>query len=118
VKNYAATERNVFLSLDVPDEYVMLLDFDAWHYPLNYWYLAGRRAADHFERRCRAAGSPLYGEVPLAERALHSELQQSWQTIFDLPVCRRRLRTKAADQAVQATFWKIHARDVKDLPGS
>jgi hypothetical protein len=88
---------------------VLLHDYEAWHYPLNYFHLAAQRVSDRFERQCKAAGFPLYSEVPLKDDALHAEVQRSWNTIFDLPACRRLFRRSRAEQAVQATFWALHA---------
>lgn len=112
LKAAAAAGRHVLLSLDVPDQDVLLHDFDAWHYPLNYWYFSTQRANARFERRCKAAGCPLYEGVPLADARLHQELLSSWQIIFDLRSCRRRLQTAAAKQQIQATFWELRAAHV------
>lgn len=112
MKHYAQTGRHVLLSLDIPDENVLLHDYDAWHYPLNYFYLAPQRAGGRFEHQCKAAGFPLYDIVPLQNAALHEEVQRSWQAVFDLPRSRRLLGIPQANQAIQATFWVLHARDV------
>ena len=111
-KNCRPDEQQVLLTLDVPDDDVLLHDYEAWHYPLNYFHLAAQRASDRFERQCKAAGFPLYSEVPLRDNALHAEVQRSWHTIFDLPACRRLFRRSRAEQAVQATFWTLRAEHV------
>jgi hypothetical protein len=114
-KNCQAQERQVLLTLDVPDNEVLLHDYEAWHYPLNYFHLAAQRVSDRFERQCKAAGFPLYSEVPLQEKALHAEVQRSWHTIFDLPACRRLFTRSQAEQAVQATFWTLNAVHVTEV---
>lgn len=111
-KNYARNGRHVLLTLDVPNGDISLHDFEAWHYPLNYFHLAARRVSDRFERRCEDAGHPLYKEVPLKNRSLHDEVQRSWHTIFDLPACRRLFKRSRAEQSVQATFWSLSATHV------
>lgn len=113
-KNRRSDEQQVLLTLDVPDDDVLLHDYEAWHYPLNYFYLAAQRMSDRFERQCKAAGFPLYSEVPLQDNTLHAEVQRSWRTIFDLPACRRLFRRSRAEQAVQATFWTLHAAHVTE----
>lgn len=113
-KNCQPGERLVLLTLNVPDNDVLLHDYEAWHYPLNYFYLAAQRTSDCFERQCKAAGFPLYREVPLQDKALHAEVQRSWHTIFDLPACRRLFKRSRAEQAVQATFWTLHAEHVTE----
>jgi hypothetical protein len=113
-KGSAPGNRQVLLTLDVPDDDVLLHDYHAWHYPLNYFHLAPQRISDRFERQCKAAGFPLYSVVPLQDKALHAEVQRSWSTIFDLPACRRLFKDSRADQAVQATFWVLHAKYVSE----
>jgi hypothetical protein len=113
-RNFRPDERQVLLTLDVPDKDVLLHDYEAWHYPLNYFHLAAQRVSDRFERQCKAAGFPLYGEVPLQDNALHAEVQRSWCTIFDLPACRRLFRRSRDEQAVQATFWTLQAEHVTE----
>jgi hypothetical protein len=103
-RSYRSDERQVLLTLDVPKEDVLLHDYEAWHYPLNYFHLAAQRVSDRFERQCKAAGFPLYTEVPLQDSALHAEVQRSWHKIFDLAACRRLFRRSRAEQAVQTTF--------------
>lgn len=107
-------ERQVLLTLDMPENDVLLHDYEAWHYPLNYFHLAAQRVSDRFERQCKAAGFPLYSEVPLQDKALHAEVQRSWYTIFDLPACRRLFRRSRAEQVVQATFWTLNAEHVTE----
>lgn len=113
-KNCQRDERQVLLTLDVPDNEVLLHDYEAWHYPLNYFHLAARCVSDRFERQCKAAGFPLYSNVPLQDIALHAEVQRSWCTIFDLNACRRLFRRSRAEQAVQATFWTLNAAHVTE----
>lgn len=111
-KHSRPDERQVLLTLDVPDGDVLLHDYEAWHYPLNYFYLSAQRVGDRFERQCKAAGFPLYGDVPLKDDALHAEVQRSWHTIFDLPACRRLFKRSRDEQAVQATFWTLRTEHV------
>lgn len=114
IKNYSRDGRKVLLSIDIPDTQVLLHDYYAWHYPLNYWYLAARREDKRFEQRCKMAGCPLYADAPLTSDALHAELVASWETIFDLAKCRRLLRMKVSTQPVQATFWSLNANFVTE----
>jgi hypothetical protein len=104
--------RSILFSLDVPDEQVLLHDFHAWHYPLNYLYVGTQKASDAFERRCKKAGSPLFDKVPLKDRQLRAEIEQTWTVIFDLAAARKRFRISKAEQQVQATFWELRAEHV------
>jgi hypothetical protein len=112
MRHTARSGRQVLLSLDLPDEDALLHDYEAWHYPLNYFYLAAKRMSDRFERECANAGCALYQAVPLQNQDLHTELQRSWLTMFDLSACRRLFKRSRADQVVQATFWTLKAGNV------
>lgn len=112
MRNYARNGCHILLTLDLPDDIVLLHDFEAWHHPLNYFHLASQRLSNRFERKCKAAGHPLYQVVPLQDKTLHAEMEQSWRTIFDLSACRRLLKRSCANQIVQATFWELHAAHV------
>lgn len=114
-KNSAPGARQVLLTLDLADDDVLLHDYEAWHYPLNYFHLAAQRVSDQFERKCKAAGHPLYDVVPLRDNVLHAEVQRSWRRIFDLPACRRLFRRSRDEQAVQATFWSLQAAHVIEV---
>lgn len=105
-------ERQVMLTLDVPDAELILHDFTAWHYPLNGSYIGTRRATADFERRCKVAGFALYAGTPLGHPALREELELSWQAIFDIKGIRRMMGVTASTQTVQATFWELRADQV------
>lgn len=102
----------VLMTLEVPDDQVLLSDFEAWHFCLNYWFLAGVRAANAFSKRCEARGGGYYKEKPLKDPALHDELVASWQAIFDIPRSRKLLGGRASEQSIQATFWSLQAGHV------
>lgn len=112
MKSYARNGRHVLFTLDIPAEDVLLHDFEAWHYPLNYLHLAAQQVSNRFERQCKIAGHPLYNDVPLKDLSLHDEVQRTWHTIFDLPACRHLFKRSRAEQSVQATFWTLSASHV------
>lgn len=108
MKQWGRNERHVLLTLDVPDDEVILHDYEAWHYPLNHWYLGPAEASEDFERRCDQAGCPRGGDMPLAVLALREELEASWRRIFDLDTVGARMGGGAFDmQIIQATFWEL-----------
>jgi len=117
MKHWGRDERYVLLTLEVPEHQVLLHDYDAWHYPLNYWYLGAPGADDDFERRCERAGCPLYSGMPLSVPALREELEASWRRIFDLEAVGALMGTGAQDvQVIQATFWELRTEQVLPLP--
>jgi hypothetical protein len=109
---WAAKQTQVLLSLDVEDNRVLLSDYDAWHFVLNYWYLAKPRQAQLFERQLHAKGLDFYRHKPLPDKLAHDQLQASWEQIFDLRKARTILDFSAKRQIIQATFWELRARDV------
>jgi hypothetical protein len=112
LKSWAKESRHVLFSLDVPDDSVLLHDYDAWHWCLNYWYLGRSRFSKEFDRRCEAVGKSYYREKPLQNKALHDELVQSWDHIFDLTSVRKVLQHPRKQQVIQATFWELRPNDV------
>lgn len=113
LKSWAKTERQVLLTLDIPEADVLLHDYEAWHFPLNYWHLARPRASADFERRCQALGISPYREQPLSNDQLHAELVQSWDVIFDMRAARAVLETRVRDQIIQGTFWELQPQSVR-----
>jgi hypothetical protein len=112
MKHWGSMERHVLLTLDVPDHEVLLHDYEAWHFPLNHWYLGTSKASNDFERRCKRAGCPAFSEVPLRDAALREELEASWRLIFDLKAIKRKTSGSADTQIIQATFWELRADQV------
>lgn len=107
MKRWGRSERMVELLLELPDEDVLLSDYDAWHFALNYWYLGRPRDTRAFTRRCKAVGLSYYRNKPLPDAALHAELQGSWQQMLDMDAARRVLQCRAGEQVIQATFWTL-----------
>lgn len=113
LKSWAAQERRVLLTLRVPREQMLLSDYDAWHFPLNYSYLAGPRVYDRFYRELKARGQQQrFCTVPLPGPSDHEAVLDSWQAIFDLARSRKLLGIKKAHQSIQATFWELRAEQV------
>jgi Domain of unknown function (DUF3841) len=112
MKRWSAGGRYVLLDLEVPENDVLLSDYDAWHGPLNYWYLGRPRESNGFERKCRALKLSHYRTKPLPNLQLHDELVSSWQRIFDLELAQGIVGGKKSDQTTQATFWRLEPKHV------
>lgn len=100
---------HVLVSLEVPDETVVLSDFNSWHAPLNDWYLADERARDRgmaedeaFEADLTAAGIRMC-DRPYPE-PFRSRVRDSWQRIFHV----------AGSDYIQATAWFFDEKHVVD----
>jgi len=66
--------------IEVPDDRVLLSDYEAWHYVLNGWYLATSEAdADEFDTRLKVAGVPARWPYP---QSFHSRVVGSWQRVL------------------------------------
>jgi hypothetical protein len=113
-----AGTRGVRLEVEIPEERVLLSDFELWHYPLNYWYLPDSDEDDQrFEQRCAEKGVNFYQMKPLPNQMLHEQLMASWEHIFDLawiyePVTGA---TRREDRRIQATFWTVLLEDVRPV---
>lgn len=96
----------VCLELEVPDDEVVLSDFDNWHFVLNDWYFSNAKndAEDDILRE-------KYEKLPIVEQ--HRMRIKSWENIFDLgPLdtdweCRGRY--------IQATFWELKKEYIRKV---
>ncbi len=107
LKSWAERERHVLLTLNVPDHEVLVSDYDAWHWCLNYWFYGTQREAQAFERRCKQQGQSYYRNKPLGSAELHHEVRASWAQALDIERSRRLTGSKKSNQVLQATFWTL-----------
>lgn len=98
----------VMMELEVQDNRVLLNDYDAWHYVLNYWYLNKPRKTDNFQKKYN-----YFKQKPLEDKCGHSIIEKSWEHIFDLSGVRKLLQYRKNQQVVQATFFELFLEDVK-----
>lgn len=112
----------VRLRLDVPDERVLLSDFDDWHAVLNYWFLSRTEleskafdiwvealGVDHQDISDFERHSPELGMV-------RECVEKSWGRMFNVADprekewdCPWKMRT------IQATLWQLFASDVRSV---
>lgn len=112
-KSVAKEKRLTLLTLNIPDNEVMLFDYDLWSVCFSYSYIGTVRASEEFERKCKRHGVSLYGSSPLPD-PLHSELLKSWEILLDLERVRQLTRTRKENHTVQATFWNLKAEYIVD----
>ncbi|YCA77571.1 DUF3841 domain-containing protein [Cupriavidus sp. JZ107] len=108
-------ERGVLLTLDIDPDRALLSDFEAWHFPLNNWFLGDEAATEGYIERCRLAGLSDDGNDPLPDSELHALKQRSWDAIFTangVPCVAG--PDVAGPNCVQATFWEIRPIDVRE----
>ena len=94
------------IELEIPDNQVVLSDYDLWHYVLNDWYFDNSKNEDEWESKHK------YYDSLSPEKKLQKKLK-SWQSMFDITpyesnwCCRGRY--------IQATFWVLWLKNVKKV---
>ena len=114
-KRYSAVfsffpEPFVMMELDIDPNRILLSDYDAWHWVLNYNYLVAEGEDDAF-----LAKHNYYKERPLADAEADAEIRKSWENVFDLDKSREIVQSTPDHQCVQATFFEIFKKDVKKV---
>ena len=99
------TEEKVLFTLDVPEEALVLSDFDAWQYVLMDSYVADAVTEEEFD----ALKERLEG---LDGEELRVETERSWVNVFKTDPVNSELLIRG--RYVQATFWEIRREYVKD----
>jgi len=111
-------ERCVRIEFDISERFVLLSDFDLWHYVLNYWYLPKSLKDDEaFEAELARHGLSSYKARPLQDQAYHGRITESWKRIFDLDWADRArvIGHPRAEKAIQASLWVLRRDQVKDV---
>lgn len=91
-------EEMVCMELEVPDDQVLLSDYDAWHFVLNDFYYGDAQDDDGFDRESEWFDS-------LSEEDQKKEKERSWQKIFNLE--RRNTEWDRNGYYIQACFWEL-----------
>ncbi|WP_310604579.1 DUF3841 domain-containing protein [Anaerosporobacter sp.] len=112
-------EKIVQLTINIPDNDIMLSDFELFHYVLNYWYLPIDDAdGDTFEEEYKALG---YSWNDLSDFSIHTKemdairekIQKSWERIFILERINENIICGLDyEKCIQATFWKLKKEQV------
>ena len=98
--------RCVCIELEVPDQEVLLSDFDAWHWVLSDSYLA--EAINEEENEKEEA----WFEALDAEKQNEVKIT-SWNRIFNLELVDNKWMTRGA--YIQATFWVLKKEYVRKV---
>jgi hypothetical protein len=109
-------ESCVRIEFQVDDRFVLLSDFDLWHYVLNYWYLPeSLKDEEAFVAELSRRGLSFYKTKPLPDRAWHARIAQSWNRIFDLNWSAGSISQPRAKKVIQASLWEITLDQVRDV---
>jgi hypothetical protein len=118
-------EWGVRIEIEVPDESVLLSDYELWHYVLNYWYLPsslaeGEEFDDHLEKLGFQSALPKDWQSGRFFRTTlppkyHRKIVSSWNRVFDLS-CKNPDYTSSRDmKIIQATFWVLTLDQVRKV---
>ena len=95
----------VRIELELPEDSVLLSDFDSWHCVLNHCYLSINEQEDEsFVRELERAGVEQTWPYP---EPFHLRVVSSWQYIFDLEAGDVEWRGSLSERSIQATFWEL-----------
>jgi hypothetical protein len=94
--NYSG--EHYILTIDVPEEQVLLSDEENWHFVLNNWFLSGAKNENDFDK-----DESWFDSLPPDERQQVKE--KSWESIFDITPLENDFHRQGC--FVQATFWEL-----------
>jgi len=120
----------VRLELEIPDERVLLSDFDGWHFRLNSSYLPVSSAdmeswheQDRLKLRALQRENPRITTMELKRRIdedVMEEIEASWQRMFDLPLmksafCTPEMTFEDYEQHIQAVFEYFTVDEIRKV---
>ncbi|WP_162610957.1 DUF3841 domain-containing protein [Gordonibacter sp. An230] len=107
----------VRMKLDVPDNLVLLSDFNDWHFVLNYWHCSKTEEESvAFDLECESSGVSFLdlGNFDLdspALRRLRRTIVNSWDYVLDVYAPRNEdWHSPWQKRSIQATFWALEKR--------
>ena len=107
-RNYYAKkgETCVCLEIEVPDEEVVLSDFNCWHDILSMRYSDNSMNEEEWEKEME-----WFEKLPASEKEV--EMRKSWNKIFDIAPFKNDWTERG--RFVQATFWILHLSYVRKV---
>ena len=103
-------DKMVCLELEVPDENVLLSDFDLWHFPLNNWWLYDCFRDGYCDEDHDKDHAWFYA---LSQEEQRAEIEKSWERIFDITPYENDWIEKG--KYVQAVFWELKKEYVRKI---
>ena len=100
-------EKMVCMEIEIPDEQVLLSDFDAWHFVLNKWYLN----TDCWDEETFDKDHKWLDSLSHQER--EKVIEESWQGIYNLDP--KENDWCARGKWIQATFWMLKKEYIKKV---
>lgn len=101
----------ICIEFEVPDNRVLLSDFDAWHCVLNGSFLSLSEEEDNaFDEELEKAGVQHGWPYP---EPFNSRVISSWQRIFNMEAADPEWRGSPSERGIQATFWELNLSQVR-----
>ena len=98
--------RCVCIELEIPDNEVLLSDYDLWHYVLNKWWIDDSTCEEEWDRN-----QDWFDSLSVDYR---EKLKvDSWSKIFDLTPVNTKWMCKG--RYIQATFWVLCKENIVDV---
>ena len=94
----------VCMEIEIPDNKLVLTDFNAWHHVLNKMHLSYVTSEEEWEKNYK------WFEA-LSEDQKQYELEKSWENVFNID----KIDTDWVIQGayIQATFWKLEKDQIR-----
>lgn len=103
---WSSDKDEVLLQINIPDEQVLLSDFDAWHYVLNRWYYDTSGTEEEWEENQK-----WFKSLPAEEQEIIKKA--SWLKCLDITPMNSEWRTNG--KYVQATFFGLHKDQIEKV---
>ena len=104
-------EKMVCMELEVPDDKVLLSDFDLWHFPLNNWWLDPELFKDEYSEEEYDKNHEWFKGLGKEEQ--QKEKEKSWEQIFNIEPFES--DWIARGKYVQGVFWELRREYVKKV---
>ena len=99
-------QKSVCIEVEIPDNQIVLTDFDAWHFVLNKWYFDDSHSEEEWKM--------LHAKYDRLDRDVKEKVKiQSWQKVFDVSPFQTEWCHRG--RSIQATSCVLHLKDVKDV---
>ena len=95
--------KQVLLEVEVPDDQVLLSDFDAWHFVLNDYVILNAQNEIEYEEMYKHFES-------LSKEQQEAERIKSWEKVFDITPFENDFYCKG--KWVQATIWELRSDQI------
>lgn len=103
-------EKMVCMELEIPDEKVLLSDFDLWHFVLNNWYLDDCFYPEYGYEQFEESDKWF---KQLSKEEQQREKEKSWDRVLNIEPFES--DWIARGKYVQAVFWELSRDDVKKV---